>query len=283
MICRALSLIHAPVEHICMTVSNMYLGTSSWTAVGWETAFYPPDTKQSEFLPFYAREFNSVEVDSTFYRIPSPKTVEQWRDRTPEGFIFAAKIPQAITHEKALVNAEGDLKEFVGVMDLLGPKLGPLLIQLPYFNKQKFTGLDCFLKVLEPFLGSLPPGHQWAVEIRNRHWLSEKLFSTLRGHGVAFTLIDHPWMPRPQELFERGNPVTADFTYVRWLGDRKGIEERTLVWDRTIVDRKEELREWVRVLKQLQKRNLRIYAFMNNHYAGFAPETVRLFNELWVE
>jgi uncharacterized protein YecE (DUF72 family) len=134
-----------------MTVPNMYLGTSSWTAVGWETAFYPPGTKQADFLPFYAREFNSVEVDSTFYRIPSAKTVEQWRDRTPEGFVFTAKFPQTITHEKALANAEDELKEFVGVMDLLGPKLGPLLIQLPYFNRQKFAGLDSFLRVLEPF------------------------------------------------------------------------------------------------------------------------------------
>jgi uncharacterized protein YecE (DUF72 family) len=266
-----------------MDASPLYLGTSSWTAVGWETTFYPPHTKESEYLPFYATRFNSVEVDSTFYRIPTAKTVQQWRDRTPEGFVFAAKLPQTITHEKVLVNAESDLKAFLGVMDLLGPKLGPLLIQLPYFNKQKFSGLDRFLQVLEPFLGSLPKGYQWAVEIRNKNWLSEKLFSVLRNHGVAFTLIDHPWMPRPNEAFQLGDPITADFTYVRWLGDRKGIEQRTLVWDRTIVDRTAELREWARILKQLQKRSIRIFAFANNHYAGFAPETVRLFNELWGE
>jgi uncharacterized protein YecE (DUF72 family) len=175
------------------------------------------------------------------------------------------------------------LKAFLGVMDLLGPKLGPLLIQLPYFNKQKFGGLDRFLQVLEPFLGSLPKGYQWAVEIRNRHWLSEKLFSVLRNHGVALALVDHPWMPRPIEAFQLGDPVTATFTYVRWLGDRKGIEQRTLVWDRTIVDRTEELREWARVLKQVQRRGARIFAFANNHYAGYAPETVRLFNEIWAE
>jgi uncharacterized protein YecE (DUF72 family) len=266
-----------------MATSPLYLGTSSWTAVGWETAFYPPGIKETQFLGFYSREFNSVEIDSTFYRIPAARTVQQWCERTPEGFVFAAKLPQTITHEKVLVGAEDDLRAFLDVMDLLGPKLGPLLIQLPYFNKQKFAGLDSFLRVLEPFLGSLPRGHLWALEFRNRHWLSEKFFSVLRSQGVAFTLVDHPWMPRPEEVFERGDPLTADFTYVRWLGDRKGIEERTLVWDRTIVDRREELRDWVRILKELQKRGLRIFAFANNHYAGYAPETVHQFNEIWEE
>jgi uncharacterized protein YecE (DUF72 family) len=156
-------------------------------------------------------------------------------------------------------------------------------LQLPHFNKQKFSGLDSFLQVLEPFLVSLPKGRQWALEIRNRHWLSEKLFSALRNHGVAVALIDHPWMPRPNEVFQRGDPITTGFAYVRWLGDRKGIEKRTFVWDRTIIDRAEELREWVRVLNQVQRRGVRIFAFANNHYAGFAPETVRLFNEIWVE
>jgi uncharacterized protein YecE (DUF72 family) len=271
------------VEQMRMDTTSLFLGISSWTAVGWETAFYPPHTKEADYLPYYAGKFNVVEIDSTFYRIPTAKTVQQWRERTPEGFIFAAKLPQSITHEKGLVGAESDLKAFLGVMDLLGPRLGPLLVQLPYFNKQKFSGLDSFLRVLEPFLVSLPKGYQWALEIRNKNWLSEKFFSVLRTHGVAFTWIDHPWMLRPAEVFQRGDPVTADFAYVRWLGDRKGIDERTFVWDRTLIDRRDELGEWVRVLKQLQKRGLRIFAFANNHYAGFAPETIRLFNELWSE
>lgn len=212
-----------------MNASFLYLGTSSWTAAGWETAFYPPNTKKADFLAFYAGQFNSVEIDSTFYRIPSAKTVQQWRERTPGDFVFAAKLPQSITHEKCLVGADGELKEFLGVMDLLGPKLGPLLIQMPYCNKQKFDGLDSFLRVLEPFLRSLPKDHQWALEIRNKNWLVEKFFSVLKNYEVAFTLIDQAWMPRPNELFQCGDPITAGFTYVRWLGDRKGIEKQALV------------------------------------------------------
>ena len=85
-----------------MNASPLYLGTSQdWTVVGFETAFYPPHTKESDYLPYYATRFNSVEIDSTFYRIPSAKTVQQWRQRTPEGFVFAVKLPQIITHEKA--------------------------------------------------------------------------------------------------------------------------------------------------------------------------------------
>ena len=100
---------------------------------------------------------------------------------------------------------------------------------------------------------------------------------------MAFVLIDQPWMPRPKEVFQRGDPITAGFAYVRLLGDRKEIEKRTLVWDKTIVDRTAELHEWVGILKPVQRRGVTIYVYANNHYAGFAPETVRLFNQIWVE
>src|ERR1039457_4181483 len=103
-----------------MSTTSLYLGTSSWTAAGWETAFYPPKTKKEDFLRFYAGRFNSVEIDSIFYRIPTAKTVQQWRERTPEGFAFAAKLPQVITHEKVLVDAQSDLKAFLDVMDITG-------------------------------------------------------------------------------------------------------------------------------------------------------------------
>ena len=126
---------------------------------------------------------------STFYRIPSAKTVEQWRERTPQGFIFAAKVPQTITHEKVLVGAESDLEAFLRVMDTLGDKLGPLLLQFPYFNRQKFRGVGFFLERLETFLAELPKRYQWVVEVRNRNWLSEKLYSVLRRHKVALAEV----------------------------------------------------------------------------------------------
>ncbi len=88
-------------------------------------------------------------------------------------------------------------------------------------------------------------------------------------------------MPRPKQLFERFDPITTDFTYVRWIGDRKGIEQETKTWDRVIVDRSADLAEWVEVLKAVHKRKIQILAFANNHYAGYGPGTVELFWELW--
>lgn len=262
------------------TAAQLYLGTSSWTADGWVGSFYPEGTKQADFLPYYAQHFNTVEIDSTFYRVPTAQTVANWRERTPDGFLFAAKVPQIITHEKTLVDAEDDLKTFLSVMDGLGDKLGPLLFQFPYFNKQKFRGVGFFLERLDPWLAALPKGHEWAVEVRNRTWLTEKLYSTLRRHQVALALVDHPWMPRPNEIFNSGDPITSNFVYIRWLGDRKGIEEQTKVWNRTIVDRSGELAEWGALIPRLRERVLKIVGFSNNHYGGFAPDTIRQFLQI---
>ena len=261
--------------------SELFLGTSSWTAEGWGGAFYPEGTKPADFLEYYSRHFNCVEIDSTFYRIPTAKTVEQWRERTPKGFVFAAKAPSSITHQKVLVDADDDLKQFLRVMDLLDDKLGPIVWQFPYFRRDAFRGVGFFIERLEPWLKKLPKNYQWVVEVRNKGWLSEKLYSVLRRHGIALALIDHPWMPRPNEVFNTGDPITSDFTYIRWLGDRKGIEEQTKVWDKTIIDRTAELTEWVRVMRGLEARGIRIYAAANNHYGGFAPDTVNTFHRLW--
>ncbi len=165
-------------------------------------------------------------------------------------------------------------------MDLLGDKLGPLLLQFPYFNKSKFRGVGFFLERLEPFLKQLPKGHQWVVEVRNKNWLSEKLYSVLRKHGIALALVDHAWMPRPRELFETGDPVTADFTYIRWLGDRKCIEEITKVWNKLVIDRTAEMVEWLPGIQKLLKRRLTIYLYFNNHYSGSGYESARLFREM---
>lgn len=118
------------------------------------------------------------------------------------------------------------------------------------------------------------------MEVRNRNWLSEKLYYVLRSHGVALALVDHAWMPRPRELFETGDPVTADFTYIRWLGDRKAIEEITPVWHKLVIDRTAEMGEWMPAIQKLLPRRLTIYAYFNNHYAGFGPASARAFSEM---
>src|SRR5712672_1405384 len=246
---------------------DLRIGTSAFTAAGWPGTFYPEGLPEREYLTFYATKFDTVEVDSTFYRTSSMATVQGWRDKTPNGFVFAVKVPQVITHEKVLVDCDEEFNQFVLTIDLLGEKLGPLLFQFGYFNKKAFLGVNDFLARFRPFLKKLPKDHKFAVEIRNKSWLVPQFIETLRERGVALALIDQAWMPRPAQWFEKFDPITANFTYVRWLGDRKGIEQQTRVWDKVIVDRRAELSEWAEILGKVHKRKIQIYAYADNHYA----------------
>jgi uncharacterized protein YecE (DUF72 family) len=130
-------------------------------------------------------------------------------------------------------------------MSVLGDKLGPLLFQFGYFNRKAFKSGAEFVAILKPFLEKLPKDFKFALEIRNKAWLDAQFTDLLRKHGVALALIDQSWMPRPWEIKEKLDLITADFTYVRWLGDRKGIEELTESWDKTIIDRTSDLQNWV--------------------------------------
>jgi uncharacterized protein YecE (DUF72 family) len=258
---------------------KIHLGTSAFTAAGWEGSFYPSGMKPADYLTYYATKFDTVEVDSTYYRTPSPATVQGWARKTPENFIFAAKVPQSITHEKVLVDCDADFKEFVDTMDLLGAKLGPLLLQFPYFNRSVFTSGAQFLARLKPFLKNLPKGHKFAVEIRSKNWLDAAFADLLRDHGVALVLQDQSWMPLPGAY--KFDPITADFTYIRWLGDRQGIERITKTWDKVVVDRTQQLITWVDFCHAIKKRGTTIFAYANNHYAGHGPATIAQFLKLW--
>ncbi len=256
-------------------------GTSAFTAAGWEASFYPAGMKPAEYLSYYATKFDTVELDNTFYRIPALATVQGWYAKTPPGFVFAAKIPQIITHEKVLEDCEEDLHYFLRTMDALHEKLGPLLFQFGYFSKTRFKSGNEFLARLTPFLKTLPKDYKFALEIRNKYWLDGRFTETLRENGVALAVIDQSWMPRPWEMKTNLDLITADFTYVRWLGDRKGIEEQTKSWEKTIIDRRPEMIQWVKIFKEFVSRNLKIFAYANNHYAGHGPATVKLFWDLW--
>jgi uncharacterized protein YecE (DUF72 family) len=264
-----------------MSAAPILLGTSAFTAAGWPGTFYPADMPPKDFLSFYATRFHTVEVDSTYYRTPSVSTVKGWAAKTPEDFIFSMKVPQVVTHEKCLLDCEKDFENFVDVAGNLGKKLGPMLLQFPYFNKSKFKSLPEFLARLKPFLKNLPRKKQFALEIRNKSWLAPPLIDLLKENNVALALIDQAWMPPIDQWFAKFDPITADFTYIRWLGDRKGIEQHTKIWDKTIVDRSGEMQVWVKYCRQITRKGVKIYAYANNHYAGHGPATVALFQKLW--
>jgi uncharacterized protein YecE (DUF72 family) len=193
------------------------------------------------------------------------------------------KVPQVVTHEKVLVNCDPEFEEFVKTMDFLGPKLGPMVFQFPSFDRWKFPKQNSFVAVLTPFLKKLPADHNFVIEIRNKNWLDARFADVLREHNVALALTDTSFVPRPWEMKEKFDMITADFAYVRWLGDRHGIEKITQVWDKTVVDRKDDLKNWVDVLRELifNKKIWQSFAFANNHYAGHGPATVKQFWELW--
>jgi uncharacterized protein YecE (DUF72 family) len=261
-------------------MTEFRIGTSAFSADGWEGSFYPAGMKPADYLTYYATKFDTVEIDSTFYRTPAKAVVQGWADKTPKGFLIAAKVPRSITHEKCLVDCKEELTAFMDAMDLLGDdRLGPLLFQFPYFNKRIFATGEDFLARLKPFLKTLPKGFRFAIEIRNRNWLNAEFGDLLRQHGVAVVLQDQLYMPRPDAL--NFDYITGDFTYIRLLGNRKGTEKQTKVWDRVIVNRSKELHNWVETCQQISKRGAKVYVYVNNHYSGHAPKTVDDFLKLW--
>jgi uncharacterized protein YecE (DUF72 family) len=274
-----------PIERAYDQQADVLVGTSAFTAAGWPGTFYPSNVKPANYLSYYATQFRTVEIDSTYYRTPAASTVSNWYSKTPHDFIFAAKVPQVITHEKVLENCEAEFDEFIASIGLLDQKLGPLLLQFPYFNKYQFNGPAEFLRRLRVFLKRVDGTHtlKFAVEIRNKGWLIPRLADLLREHNIALALTDTSFVPRPWETQEPANLVTADFAYVRWLGDRKGIEETTITWDKTIIDRQADMKNWVKTLRDMlyNKKVLKIFAYANNHYAGHGPATVKLFWDLW--
>jgi uncharacterized protein YecE (DUF72 family) len=239
-------------------MATIYLGTQGWSYKDWVGPFYPDGAQSRDYLAQYARSFTAVELDTTFYGIPTPSRVRGWDEATPESFLFTAKLPRSITHDRHLQDSGVEVKEFVEVMRLLGPKLGPVLIQLP----PDFTSDE--RPALRAFLDHLPDDVRFAAEFRHRSWLTEDTFELLAAHDVAWTCIDLSFMPKQVV-------VTTDFMYVRWLGNRRQIQQM----DRVQIDRRPELDAWVEQLDAEARRVERIYGFVNNHYSGHSPADVR--------
>jgi uncharacterized protein YecE (DUF72 family) len=277
---------------------HLRLGTSSWSSTDWVGPFYPPGTPPREFLSFYATRLDTVEIDSTWYRAPAARTVDGWRDATPGNFRFAAKVPKAITHDKALVDCGAELAGFVKVMERLGDKLGPLLLQFEYVAKgrdaEEYRTGSGFLARLEPFLATLPPGHRFVVEVRNEHWLGPRLLDLLRAHRVALALTAYFTMPPVERLLKRvaaAGGLPADFGYVRFLGHHSQMDRAVAAaveagtrrdeWGSLLVDRTGEMERWVPALRGLLGSHSPVFAYFNNHYAGYAPGSLDLFRTVW--
>jgi uncharacterized protein YecE (DUF72 family) len=244
--------------------TGLYLGTSGWSYADWEGSLYPVALPSASRLAEYVKHFATVEIDSTFYGTPRRSAVEKWREIVPEGFLFAAKFPQEVTHEKNLVDTRREAETFVHTMQALEDRLGPLLLQLPPSFTVEGMG------VLEDFLSTLPQGPRYAVEVRHRSWLGSDLPALLREQGVALTLVDYPRMPRMEE-------ATTDFAYIRWLGNRREFPEGHTHLKK---NRDDDLTWWSDLVDRFLEEDRTVFAYANNHYQNHSPSTLERFLEL---
>ncbi len=237
-------------------MADPLIGTSGWSYKEWEGVFYPNSTTNK--LTFYSKVFSTAEIDSTFYAYPSQGLVHGWARNTPEDFVFSAKLPRLITHEKKLdaaAGVEADLVRFLGLLKPLiaSGKMGPLLIQLPpSFTYQKDADS------LQRFLGMLPTDLRFAAEFRHPSWMREEAWSMLKDHGVAGAIVDEPLLP-PDLV------VTADFAFIRWHGRGSRPWYNYRYSD-------SELGTWAPKVKEVTARVKKTFGYFNNHFRGFAVE-----------
>ncbi len=234
--------------------ANILLGTSGWSYKEWVGPFY--HRKDKSKLKAYSKVFKTAEIDSTFYAYPSKGTVMGWAKYSPEEFVYTAKLPKLITHEKMLSLGKGTEEDLNRFCDLLRPvllngKLGCLLIQLP--PKYEFDP-----EHLEKFFQILPAEFKFAVEFRNLSWIRNETWKLLKKYQVAYTIVDEPLLPPDLQ-------VTADFAYFRWHGHgtRPWFNYRYKI---------EELKPWVPRVYKVSKRVKKVYGYFNNHFHGYAVE-----------
>jgi uncharacterized protein YecE (DUF72 family) len=240
--------------HLIEKPSNVLLGTSGWSYKEWIGPFYSKEDKS--MLRAYAKVFETVEIDSTFYRYPSKGMVMGWAKYTPEGFIYTAKLPQLITHEKKLDLSQGveeDLGKFIELLEplWLSGKLGCILIQLP-------PKLDYRLSEMEDFFKILPTNVKFAIEFRNNSWMRQETWSLLEKYRVAYAIVDEPLLPPEVH-------VTSNVAYFRWhgRGTRPWFDYRY---------RPDELSPWVPQVQETVGKVEKVFGYFNNHYHGYAVE-----------
>jgi uncharacterized protein YecE (DUF72 family) len=193
----------------------VHVGTSGYSYPEWRGTFYPERLPSARMLPYYAERFHTVELNNTFYRMPTPRTIAGWDRDTPAGFVFALKASRRITHQARLRDVADPVRYLLETVHSLGPKLGPLLFQLPPNLRKDAVRLgDC--------LALVPPGVRVAVEFRHDSWLDDEVYGVLRSRNAALCIADTE---------EGTTPVvaTADFGYLR-LRDREYPREELLGW-----------------------------------------------------
>jgi len=222
------------------------IGTSGWVYRHWQGLFYPANLPQKQWFAYYARSFDTVEINSTFYHLHNASVFEHWRQQAPDGFLYSIKASRIITHNQRLEGCQDTLETFLSRASLLGETLGPVLFQLP-------PSFSLDLSRFESFLALLPQGFSYAMEFRNPTWLTEEVFALLERFGVALCIHDMSPLQVPLR-------ITAKFVYLRFHGDVDHTGDYPL----------ETLALWAERMKAWQRNGLAVFAYFNNDASGMA-------------
>ncbi len=236
--------------------NSIRIGTSGWVYKHWRNVFYPEGLRPAGWFAYYAQHFNTVEINNSFYRLPSADTFDAWRDQAPPGFLYAVKASRYLTHLKKLIDPEEPLARFFERASRLGRTLGPVLYQLPphwQVNVERF----------EHFLSVLPAGYTHVVEFRDASWLIEDIFALMERYGVAHCIHDmHPLKVPPR--------VTAPPAYIRFHGDIAHAGNYPAAT----------LETWAHRLDGWQSQGLDVYAYFNNDPSGYAVKNAMTLQSL---
>ena len=241
------------------TVPEYYIGTSGWHYDHWKGLFYPEKLAKPKWLEFYAQHFTTVELNNSFYRLPSETAFVNWRELSPKGFVFAVKVSRFITHMKRLKNVEEPLQNFLSRADFLQDKLGPLLYQLPPNMKRND-------ETLEAFLSMLPCQYHHVLEFRHESWIDDGVFEVLRRHNVGLCVFDMPDFTCPLV-------ATADFAYVRFHGSAG-------LYASCYSD--EELSSWAKRIAKLETNLNTVYIYFNNDAEGYAVKNAKTISQMLI-
>jgi len=236
---------------------DIRIGTSGWYYNHWSGLFYPDDLPKTKWFGHYAKTFDTVEANSTFYHLPKPQSIKKWYKQSPKNFLYAVKANRFITHIKRLKTAEEPLKRFFEIITLLKEKLGPVLYQLP-------PGLHKNPALLEDFLALLPPEPPAVFEFRHESWYSDDIYELLKKAGVGFCIHDMPGLESPAI-------ITADVIYIRFHGT-------TGRYSGNYSDAA--LQNWANWIRQHSKKSAGIYAYFNNDFNAYAVYNAKTLKEL---
>lgn len=228
---------------------GIHIGTSGWHYAHWRGPFYPADLPPAKMLTWYAAHFDTVEINNSFYRLPTTEALQGWCHQTPADFCFAMKASRYITHNRKLKDPEQSSAKFLGQADILKRRLGPLLFQLP-------PGWKVNVERLEEFLRALPHGHRYVFEFRNPTWNVAPVYNALRHHNAAYCIYELAGFQSPIE-------VTADFAYIRLHGPGNAYQGDYS---------KAGLRTWAKRIESWRKHLKHIYIYFDNDQSGFAPK-----------